>query len=136
MTAKAEEEVVVDPAPAVAAPPEPKEEEEEEEEEEEQTTNHHGGYALTVDPDQEDKATQLKLCSFARPHMRAFHYSWWGFFVAFFIWFAIAPLLPLIRSDLDLSPQDIWTTNICAVAFDICRDLFLVHFVISMGHEF
>ncbi|KAL7532013.1 hypothetical protein ACHAXR_004373 [Thalassiosira sp. AJA248-18] len=79
-----------------------------------------GQYALAVDPEQDDKATELKLCSIARPHMRAFHYSWWSFFIAFFIWFAIAPLLPLIKEDLNLSSQDIWTTNICAVAFDIC----------------
>mmetsp|Transcript_31084 Transcript_31084/g.75131 ORF Transcript_31084/g.75131 Transcript_31084/m.75131 type:complete len:517 (-) Transcript_31084:141-1691(-) len=76
-------------------------------------------YALAVNPEQDDKATEIKLASFARPHMRAFHYSWWSFFIAFFIWFAIAPLLPLIAKDLDLSKQDIWTTNICAVAFDI-----------------
>ena len=75
--------------------------------------------AIPVDPDQDDKATTLRLCSFARPHMRAFHCSWWGFFVAFFIWFAIAPLLPLIADDLDLDGQQIWTTNIFAVAFDI-----------------
>uniref|UniRef100_A0A6U5LT52 Nitrate/nitrite transporter n=2 Tax=Corethron hystrix TaxID=216773 RepID=A0A6U5LT52_9STRA len=52
--------------------------------------------------------------------MRAFHFSWWGFFIAFFIWFAIAPLLPLIKDSLDLQPSDIWTSNICAVLFDIC----------------
>eukprot|EP00580_Thalassiosira_gravida_P011730 CAMPEP_0201626384 /NCGR_PEP_ID=MMETSP0493-20130528/1796_1 /ASSEMBLY_ACC=CAM_ASM_000838 /TAXON_ID=420259 /ORGANISM="Thalassiosira gravida, Strain GMp14c1" /LENGTH=472 /DNA_ID=CAMNT_0048096477 /DNA_START=1537 /DNA_END=2955 /DNA_ORIENTATION=- len=77
-------------------------------------------YALNVDREQDDKATEIKLCSFARPHMRAFHFAWWGFFIAFFIWFAIAPLLPLIKEDLGLTAQDIWTTNICAVAFDIC----------------
>jgi len=79
-----------------------------------------GKYALRVDPDQDDKATELRVCSFARPHMRAFHFAWWSFFIAFFIWFAIAPLLPVIKKDLKLSTQDIWTTNICAVAFDIC----------------
>mmetsp|Transcript_2645 Transcript_2645/g.4894 ORF Transcript_2645/g.4894 Transcript_2645/m.4894 type:complete len:486 (-) Transcript_2645:183-1640(-) len=79
-----------------------------------------GRYALKVDADQDDKATELKVCSFARPHMRSFHFAWWSFFIAFFIWFAIAPLLPLIKEDLGLSSQDIWTTNICAVAFDIC----------------
>mmetsp|Transcript_15223 Transcript_15223/g.33204 ORF Transcript_15223/g.33204 Transcript_15223/m.33204 type:complete len:338 (-) Transcript_15223:385-1398(-) len=79
-----------------------------------------GNYALAVDENQDDKAKEIKLCSFARPHMRAFHFAWWGFFIAFFIWFAIAPLLPLIKVDLGLTPQDIWTTNICAVAFDIC----------------
>ncbi len=48
--------------------------------------------------------------------MRAFHCSWLGFFIAFFIWFAIAPLLPVVKDSLNLSPQDIWTSNICSVA--------------------
>jgi NNP family nitrate/nitrite transporter-like MFS transporter len=51
--------------------------------------------------------------------MRAFHYSWWSFFIAFFIWFSIAPLLPEVRETLDLSQKDIWTTNIVAVTGDI-----------------
>ena len=45
-------------------------------------------FVLKVDDDH--KATELKLCSMARPHMRAFHYSWWSFFIAFFIWFSSA----------------------------------------------
>jgi len=73
-------------------------------------------YALKVDPDQNDKAAEIKLCSFARPHMRAFHCSWWTFFVAFFIWFAIAPLMPEIKKTLGLTPQEAWTSNICSVA--------------------
>jgi hypothetical protein len=28
-------------------------------------------YSIKTDPDQDDKATEIKLCSFARPHMRA-----------------------------------------------------------------
>ena len=47
--------------------------------------------------------------------MRAFHCSWWTFFVAFFIWFAIAPLLPEIKPALGLSPQQAWTSNILSV---------------------
>ncbi|CAB9529328.1 affinity nitrate transporter 2 [Seminavis robusta] len=76
-----------------------------------------GAFALPVDKD--NKATKLKICSFARPHMRAFHYSWWSFFIAFFIWFSIAPLLPEVRKTLDLSKKDVWTTNIVAVTGDI-----------------
>lgn len=34
-----------------------------------------GPFALEVDPDQQYKAKELKICSFARPHMRAFHVS-------------------------------------------------------------
>jgi len=72
-----------------------------------------------------NKATEYKVCSFARPHMRAFHYSWWSFFIAFFIWFSIAPLLPAVRESLGITKQDIWTTNIVAVSGDIfCRFIF------------
>jgi predicted MFS family arabinose efflux permease len=78
-----------------------------------------GQFDLPVDPDQGFKASQLKICSFKRPHMRAFHYSWWSFFIAFFIWFSIAPLLPEVRDTLDLSKGDIWITNIVAVSGDI-----------------
>ena len=72
-------------------------------------------YQIGVDPDQDDKATEIKLCSFARPHMRAFHCSWWGFFIAFFIWFAVAPLLSEIRDDIGITKKDVWTANIVGV---------------------
>lgn len=73
-------------------------------------------YALNVDPDQDDKATEIKLCNFSRPHMRAFHCSWWSFFIAFFIWFAITPLLSEIKITLGLDKQQIWTSSITGVA--------------------
>jgi NNP family nitrate/nitrite transporter-like MFS transporter len=41
--------------------------------------------------------------------------SWWGFFIAFFIWFAIAPLLSEIKDDLGLTKQEIWTSSIVGV---------------------
>jgi NNP family nitrate/nitrite transporter-like MFS transporter len=72
-------------------------------------------YALEVDPDQDDKAKEIKLCNFSRPHMRAFHCSWVGFFIAFFIWFAIAPLLSEIRDDLGLTKKEVWTSSIVGV---------------------
>lgn len=73
-------------------------------------------YHIAVDPEQDDKATEIKLLSFKRPQMRAFHCSWFCFFTAFFIWFAIAPLLPEVKETLGLSKQQIWTSNICSVA--------------------
>jgi len=82
-------------------------------------SNEPGPFALDVDPQQQYKAKELKLCSLARPHMRAFHYSWWSFFIAFFIWFSIAPLLPEIRETLDLNNQQIWLSNILAVSADV-----------------
>jgi NNP family nitrate/nitrite transporter-like MFS transporter len=47
--------------------------------------------------------------------MRAFHCAWWGFFIAFFIWFSIAPLLSEIRTTLDLTKEQIWTSSIVGV---------------------
>jgi NNP family nitrate/nitrite transporter-like MFS transporter len=48
--------------------------------------------------------------------MRAFHFSWLGFFIAFFIWFAIAPLLSEIKEDLGLTKHELWTSSIAGVA--------------------
>ena len=73
-------------------------------------------YSINVDPDQDDKGTEIKLCNFKRPHMRAFHCSWWGFFIAFFIWFAIAPLLSEIKVTLGLTKEQIWTSSVVGVA--------------------
>jgi len=78
-----------------------------------------GPFALQVDPQQQYKAKELKICSFARPHMRAFHYSWWSFFIAFFIWFSAAPLLPEIRETLKLTSKEVWLSNIIAVSGDV-----------------
>lgn len=72
-------------------------------------------YALNVDPDQDDKATEIKLCNFSRPHMRSFHCNWIAFHIAFFIWFAVAPLLTEIKATLGLTKQEIWTSNIVGV---------------------
>lgn len=81
-----------------------------------QAVKKYESYGLKVDPDQDDKAMEIKLLSLQRPHMRAFHCSWFCFFIAFFIWFAIAPLLPEIKETLGLTKQQIWTSNICSVA--------------------
>ncbi len=69
-----------------------------------------------MDKQQDDKAVEIKVCSLAKPHMMAFHCSWWGFFVAFFIWFAISPLLSEIQNDINISHEDIWSSSIASVA--------------------
>mmetsp|Transcript_21525 Transcript_21525/g.32883 ORF Transcript_21525/g.32883 Transcript_21525/m.32883 type:complete len:481 (+) Transcript_21525:181-1623(+) len=76
-------------------------------------------YSIPVDPLQHDRATEINVCHFERPHMRAFHYSWWAFFIAFFIWFAIGPLLPEIRDDLNITNEDLWTSSVAAVGSTI-----------------
>lgn len=76
-------------------------------------------YDCKVDPEQDDKSTEIKLLSFKRPHMRAFHCSWWCFFIAFFIWFSAAPLLSEIKDDLMLTKQEIWNSSIAGVGSTI-----------------
>ena len=70
-------------------------------------------YQLRVDPDFGDRATEIRLLSVQRPHMRALHVAWISFFLAFTIWFAPAPLLKEIKETLDLSSREIWASSIC-----------------------
>ena len=65
------------------------------------------------------KATRIKLFSFSTPHMRAFHMSWLAFFVCFFAWFAVAPLMPIIKGDFGLTKDQIANINIAAVGITI-----------------
>jgi NNP family nitrate/nitrite transporter-like MFS transporter len=69
------------------------------------------------------KATRIQLFSFSTPQMRAFHMSWMAFFVCFFAWFAVAPLMPIIKADLGLSPDQIANINIAAVGITILARL-------------
>lgn len=73
-------------------------------------------YDVPVDPKQQDKATTIKLCSIRRPHMRAFHFAWFGFFMAFVSWFAFAPLMPEIKVDLGMSQDEVYNANISSVS--------------------
>ena len=66
-----------------------------------------------------DKATRIDLFSLRTPQMRAFHLTWLAFFVCFFAWFAVAPLMPVIKGDLKLSVPEIANINIAAVMITI-----------------
>ena len=46
------------------------------------------------------KATRITLFSFSTPQMRAFHMSWIAFFLCFFAWFGIAPLMSVVRDEM------------------------------------
>ena len=65
------------------------------------------------------KATRIDLFSFSTPQMRAFHMSWLAFFVCFFAWFAVAPLMPVIKGEFHLTPDQIANINIAAVGITI-----------------
>jgi NNP family nitrate/nitrite transporter-like MFS transporter len=78
--------------------------------------------SMPVSPSEGFKATEIQLFSFARPHMRAFHFAWMSFFIAFVCWFAFAPLIVLVKQDLELTLSQVFTSNILAVAGTVmCR---------------
>ncbi len=68
---------------------------------------------------QSQKATRIDLFSFSTPQMRAFHMSWLAFFVCFFAWFAVAPLMPVIKGEFKLTADQIANINIAAVGITI-----------------
>ncbi len=65
------------------------------------------------------KATRIQIFSFSTPAMRAFHLSWLAFFVCFFAWFSLAPLMPVIKSEFHLSKGQIANINIATVGITI-----------------
>lgn len=69
-------------------------------------------YELRVDRDAGDRALELRLWSWQRPHMRGLHCAWISFFLAFTVWFAPAPLLKEIQATLGLSKRDLWNSSI------------------------
>jgi NNP family nitrate/nitrite transporter-like MFS transporter len=76
-------------------------------------------FPIATDAMQEDRATEIKLLSFQRPHMRAFHFAWLSFFIAFFGWFSIPPLMPTIKKQLNLTADQVANSNIMSVSSTI-----------------
>jgi NNP family nitrate/nitrite transporter-like MFS transporter len=65
------------------------------------------------------KATSIALLDFSSAPMRAFHMTWLAFFLCFFGWFGIAPLMPVVRTELHLTKEQIGNSAIAAVAITI-----------------
>ena len=69
--------------------------------------------------DIKNKATQITLFSFKSVQMRTFHTTWFAFFLAFFGWFGIAPLMAIVREDLMLTKAQVGNTIIASVAITV-----------------
>ncbi|HEV8547504.1 MAG TPA: MFS transporter [Polyangiaceae bacterium] len=71
------------------------------------------------------KANRINLFSFSTPAMRAFHLSWLAFFLCFFGWFGVAPLMPVIREEFHLTKAQIGNIVIASVAVTVFARLFV-----------
>ena len=49
------------------------------------------------------KATRIRLLDFVSVPMGTFHVTWMAFFVCFFAWFGIAPLMAIVRKEMQLT---------------------------------
>lgn len=66
-----------------------------------------------------NKATSINLFSLKSIQMRTFHMTWFAFFMCFFGWFGIAPLMAVVREDLLLTKAQIGNTIIASVAITV-----------------
>ena len=69
------------------------------------------------------KAVRIRLFSFSTPQMRAFHMSWFAFFLCFFAWFGIAPLMKVVRDEMALTQSQIGWLVIGSVAITVVARL-------------
>jgi NNP family nitrate/nitrite transporter-like MFS transporter len=73
----------------------------------------------------ETKATRIALWSLSSPQMRAFHMTWIAFFLCFFAWFGMAPLMSIVRSEMGLTKEHVGWCVIGSVAITILARLFV-----------
>lgn len=71
------------------------------------------------------RASVISLLDFKSIPMRTFHMTWLSFFVCFVAWFAVAPLMPIIREELLLTKQQIGDIMIASMAITVLARLAL-----------
>jgi NNP family nitrate/nitrite transporter-like MFS transporter len=69
--------------------------------------------------------SSLNIFSVKGVQMRTFHITWLTFFVCFFGWFGLAPLMPTIKEDLHLSKSQIGNVVIASVSATILARLLI-----------
>lgn len=65
------------------------------------------------------RVDKIKLFSIKSPQMSAFHITWMSFMVCFFAWFAIAPLMAVVREEFHLTKPQIGNIIIASVSITI-----------------
>lgn len=71
------------------------------------------------------QADRIDLFNFHTPPMRAFHCTWAAFFICFFAWFGLAPLMPLIREEMQLQPWQVGNLIVASVSATILARLII-----------
>ena len=68
---------------------------------------------------------KITLFSLSSVQMRTFHTTWFMFFVCFFGWFGLAPLMPTIRENLGLTKSQVGNIIIASVSSTIIARLII-----------
>lgn len=68
---------------------------------------------------------RLNIFSLKGVHMKTFHITWLTFFFCFFAWFGIAPLMPLVSEQLQLTKEQKGNVAIAAVSATIIARLII-----------
>jgi MFS transporter, NNP family, nitrate/nitrite transporter len=79
------------------------------------------------------RATRIELLRVDTAPMRTFHLTWMAFFLCFFAWFGIAPLMPLVREELGLTKEQIGNTVIASVAITVLARLVVGRLCDTLG---
>ncbi len=67
----------------------------------------------------------IRLFTLDTVQMRSFHITWLMFFVCFFGWFGLAPLMPTIRADLGLTKVQVGNAIIASISSTIIARLLI-----------
>jgi MFS transporter, NNP family, nitrate/nitrite transporter len=81
----------------------------------------------------QNQATRIRLFDISSPQMRAFHMSWFAFFLCFFAWFGIAPLMMVVRDEMALTKDQVGWCIIGSVAITVSARIFIGWFCDRVG---
>ncbi|MCF6321470.1 MAG: MFS transporter [Rhizobiaceae bacterium] len=83
----------------------------------------------------QNKATRLwgNFFNVNMVQIRTFHMTWFAFFSCFFAWFGIAPLMIIVREELNLTKEQVGWTIIGSVAMTIFARFFIGWLVDRIG---